>query len=232
MNDPHACEQTCTLSCSAPCGLHTPGERFSLAGILDRFRREASPGVCDTGRYRCRHFTWGEGPPLLFVHGLADSSQSFVLPAALLSHSFRCIAYDLPRGKDDGANLRRCTRADLVADLFALLDHVGARQSYVLASGFGTTVALAALRAAPERLPRAVLHAPVVHKPLSRTERAIAWLMRRWPGSLASLPLWRRLMQRLHHASFAALPPELWEHFIRSTGTLPARALGHRARLL
>src|SRR5262245_9718125 len=191
MNDPHSYKQTCTLSCSAPCGLHAPGERFSLAGVLDRFAREATQAVCDTGHYRCRYFTWGAGPPLLFIPGLMDSSQSFVLPAALLSHSFRCIAYDLPAGRDDGANLRHLTYADLVRDLFAVLDHAGARQSYLFGSGFGTTVALAALRAAPERLPRAVLHAPVVHKPLSRTERSIAWLMRRWPGSLASLPLWR-----------------------------------------
>src|SRR5438876_700522 len=109
MNAPFPCEQTCTLSCSAPCGLHAPGERFSLTGVLDRFAREATQGVCDTGHYRCRYFTWGEGPPLLFVPGL---------------------------------------------------------------------------------------------------------------------------MHRLHPASFAALPPEQWDHFIGSTGTLPARALGHRARLL
>src|SRR5256885_1434324 len=130
MNDPRACEQTCSLSCSAPCGLHTPGERFSLAGVLDRFAREAVESVWDTGRYRCRSFTWGEGPPLLFVPGLMDSSRSFVLPAALLSRSFRCIGYDLPAGSD-GANLRRITHVDLVRDLFAVLDHAGARQSYL-----------------------------------------------------------------------------------------------------
>src|SRR5436305_126344 len=123
MHDPHACEQqTCTLSCSASCGRHAPGERFSLASILDRFAREAREGVCDTGGYRCRTFTWGEGPPLLFVPGLMDSSRSFVLPAALLSRSFRCIAYDLPTGRE-GADLRRLTHADLVHDLFAVLDH-------------------------------------------------------------------------------------------------------------
>src|SRR5438034_1240525 len=84
------------------------------------------------------------------------NSRSFVLPAALLSRSFRCIAYDLPSGREDGADLRRLTHADLVRDLFAVLDHAGARQSYLFGSGFGTTLALAALRAAPERLPRAV----------------------------------------------------------------------------
>jgi len=232
MHPPAPCEQTCTLSCATPCGLHAPGERLSLADALGRWEREATQGICDTGRYRCRYFTWGEGPPLLFVHGLADSSQSFVMPAALLSRSFRCIAYDLPRSGGDGAGLARYTHADLVSDVYALLDHVGARQSYVFASGFGTTIALAALRGAPQRLPRAVLHAPVVHKPLTLTERGVAWLMRRWPGSLASLPLWRRLMVRLHRASFAALPPEVWTHYLDTTGALPARAFGRQARLL
>src|SRR5262249_10187400 len=145
MNVTHSCEQTCKLTCPAPCGLHAPGERFSLAGILDRFAREATQGVCNTGRSRCRYFTWGAGPPLLFVHGLMDNSEAFLLPAALLSRSFRCIAYDLPRG-DDGTDLRDVTWVTLVDDLFALLDHVGARQSYLFGSGFGTAVAVAALR--------------------------------------------------------------------------------------
>src|SRR5947208_3117129 len=109
MNEPHSCEQTCTQSCSAPCGAHGPPGRLSLAEAFGRFEREATRGVCDTGRYRCRYFSWGEGPPLLFLHGLADSSQTFVLPAALLASSFRCIAYDLPSGADDGASLRRYT---------------------------------------------------------------------------------------------------------------------------
>ncbi len=232
MNDT-PCGQACTQSCTTPCdgaGHHAP--RPSLAEALDRFGREATRGVCDTGRYRCRYFSWGEGPPLLFIHGLADSSQSFVLPAALLSRSFRCVAYDLPQGGDDGADLRRHAHADLVADVGALLDHLGLRQSYLFASSFGTTVALAALRAGPERLPRAVLHAPVTHKPLTLTERLFVRLMSHWPGTLASLPLRGKLMRKLHFSPFAGLPSEVWEHFLGHTGGLPARALGRHARMM
>src|SRR6266849_3571052 len=77
MSDIPSCGQTCTHSCSTPCG--------GIGEALDRFNREAVRGVCDTGRYRCRHFTWGDGPPLLFIHGLTDSSQAFLPTLAHLS---------------------------------------------------------------------------------------------------------------------------------------------------
>src|SRR5579864_1981936 len=95
-----------------------------LKDILERFEREASWGECATGRYRCRYFVWGSGPPLVFVHGLCDEADSFVLPIAPLSREFRCIAYDLPLGNGDGANLRGYRHGHLVADLYALLDHL------------------------------------------------------------------------------------------------------------
>lgn len=230
MNDTAPCGQVCTQSCTTPCTAHVEAERLPLGPTLERFGREAVRGVCDTGR--CRYFTWGDGPPLVFLHGLADSSQAFVLPCALLSRSFRCIAYDLPTGAGDGARLRRYTHADLVADLWALLDHLGVRQSYVFGSSLGAAVALAALRERPERLPRAVLHAPLVHKPLRRAERLFAWLMSHWPGSMASLPFRTKLLHELHRAPFAGQPAEVWEHYLAYSGALPIRAVGRQARLL
>jgi len=130
MSDPHTppCEQSCTASCAATCPSSSPG--IPLPEAIERFGREATQGSCDTGRYRCRYFTWGSGPPLVFLHGLADTSRAFILPSALLARSFQCIAYDLPDGSD-GADLKRYTHADMVADLFALLDHLGVKQSYV-----------------------------------------------------------------------------------------------------
>ena len=62
------------------------------------------------------------------------------------SRWFRCIAYDLPSGREDGACLKRYTHADLVNDLWSVLDHLDVKQSYLYAAGFGSTVALAALK--------------------------------------------------------------------------------------
>src|SRR5207247_249466 len=97
------------------CALH-PGERVApivLAEALARFDREAVQSVCDSGRYRMPYYSWGEGPPLLFVHGVGDSGRSFIQPIARLSAHFRCIAYELPSGHRDGARLRRHSHDDL-----------------------------------------------------------------------------------------------------------------------
>ena len=158
---------SCPSEAVATCPLHAAPK---LANILHRFETEAEHGVCDTGRYRCRYAVWGQGPPLLFIHGLSDRARSFALVYASLSRHFRCIAYDLPTGKGDGARLHRYTHADLAADVFALLDHLNLPRSYVLGSSFGATIALAALHACPERLPRAVLQGGFAHRPLAAAE--------------------------------------------------------------
>src|SRR5207245_6866652 len=107
MTDPHSGDPARLATCAAPSAAPPPPR--TLAEALERFEKEAVRGTCDTGRYRCSYSTWGEGPPLVFLHGLADSSQAFVMPMALLSRFFRCISYDLPTGRDDGARLSRYT---------------------------------------------------------------------------------------------------------------------------
>ena len=156
MNETHPCGQPCGLPCADACALQPPPAPLVLEEALERFGREAVRGTCDTGRYRMPYYSWGEGPPLVFIHGASDSSRAFLLPIARLSAHFRCVAYDLPAGKADGARLPGYTHADLVRDFWALLDHLGLRQSYVFGSSFGSTVALAALHERPQRLPRAV----------------------------------------------------------------------------
>src|SRR2546430_1148345 len=132
-------------------------EPITPSAALTRLAREARRGVCDTGRYRCPYYVWGHGPNLLFIPGLCDDALSFVMSMPLLRERFRCIAYDLPAGQGDGARLGAYRHADYVADAFALLDHLGADESFVFGSSFGATIALAAMHAEPERFPKAVL---------------------------------------------------------------------------
>ncbi len=122
---------------------------LNIGEVLDTFFREAERAVCDTGRYRCSYYAWGKGPALVFIPGLCDDQLSFVLPIARLKEHFRCIAYNLPSGQGDGASLGRYRHADYVADLLALLDHLGESQAYLFGSSFGSTITLGALRAAP-----------------------------------------------------------------------------------
>jgi pimeloyl-ACP methyl ester carboxylesterase len=178
------------------------------------------------------YYTWGSGPPLLFIHGMADGSRSFLQPVARLASHFRCIAYDLPAGRGDGARLRRYRHDDLVEDVWALLEHLGVRRSYVLASSFGCTIALKALRGRPERLPRAVLQGGLAHRPLTRAEHLLARVACFVPGSMARVPLYQTLTRALHREAFAGRPPAVWDYFLECLGGAAVAAVAHRALLL
>jgi pimeloyl-ACP methyl ester carboxylesterase len=214
------------LCCPVTCGM------LQLADALRMQEREARRGVCDTGRYRCAYSTWGEGPPLAFIPGLSDDASCFVLPMALLKGSFRCIAYDLPTGRGDGARLGRYRHADFVADLLALLDHLGARRCYLFGSSFGSTIALAAMHDFPARFPRAVLQGGFARRPLAWAEVTLARLARYWPWPMRCLPLREPILGRAHHAPFAARPDDVWQYFLQCWGKQPMAAVARRALVL
>lgn len=221
--------KACGLDVATCCPATAPA---ALAETLARFEREAVRGVCDTGRYRCPYFSWGQGPPLLLIHGIADDARSFVQLAAGLTAHFRCIAYDLPTGIGDGARLSRYTHRDLVADAFALLDHLGCRRSYVFGSSFGSTIALEALRTRPERLPRAVLQGGFARRQLTWAEYLLIRLMRHWPGQVGALPLRRAALRRANARAFAAVPADVWDYFFERSNGQPVAAVAQRAMLI
>jgi pimeloyl-ACP methyl ester carboxylesterase len=203
-----------------------------LSEALDRFANEAVQGTCNTGRYRMPYYVWGQGPPLVFVHGLWDCSRSFVMSVSRLSAHFRCIAYDQPCGGSDGARLAHYTHADLVEDLWALLNHLGISQSYILASSFGATIALQALRQQPERLPRAILQGGLAYRPLRRAELLTARLARFLPGTTARMPLRQRLLRLVNRSLFDSRPPEVWDYFVDCNGRSRIAAVAWQALLL
>jgi 3-oxoadipate enol-lactonase len=161
----------------------------SLSAALHQWDREAHRGVCDTARYRMPYFVWGSGPPVVFIHGLADTSRAFIPAMAALRRDFTCIGYDLPAGGPDGARLGAYRHRHLVADLFALLEHLRFRQAHVFGSSFGSTIVLAALYARPDWTTRAVLQGGFAYRPLAPWERILCGFARYWPGPLGTLPL-------------------------------------------
>jgi pimeloyl-ACP methyl ester carboxylesterase len=225
LNDGHECDHASSGVCPA-------GPPLTLHDAWDRFAREATQGVFDTGRYRCPYFDWGNGPPLLFIPGAAATGRSFVFTIARLTAFFRCIAYDLPTGRGDGARLGRTTHADLVADTFALLDHLGIRQAYLFGSSFGATIALSAMHARPERTPRAILQGGFAWRPLARSERNLARMARYWPGTMRFLPFRTKALRMAHYGPFADRPPEIWDYFIKYTGEVPIATLARHVLLL
>lgn len=207
-------------------------ETISLSEALRRFQVEAIPGVCDTGRYRCSYYSWGQGPTLICIPGMSDDARSFIMLCAHLARDFRCIAYDLPAGDGDGASLQRYRHGHLVEDGRALLDHLSIKQSYLLGSSFGATIALAALGKYPDRFKGAVLQGGFARRPLAPAEVLLAGLARYWPGTMKSLPFRDKILFQTHHEPFARLPPEIWDYFLSRWNSLPKAAVARRAWLV
>jgi pimeloyl-ACP methyl ester carboxylesterase len=125
--------------------------------------------------------------------------------------------------------LDRYRHADLVSDLFAMLDHAGLRQAYPLGVSFGSTVALAALHAQPDRFPRGLLQGGFAYRPLAWAEVLLASMARWWPGSLDHLPLRRFLFKQALEPSFDHREPDIWRYYLDHDGSQPIAAVARRA---
>lgn len=204
-----------------------------LVEALSRWRREARHGQFDTGRYRCRFFAWGAGPPLVFIHGLCDVARSFVPVMEPLRRHFTCVGYDMPDGGPDGARLGATRHHHLVADLFALLDHLGCRTADLFASSFGSTVGFAALATQRSRFRRAVVQGGFAYRPMARWERGLSAFLRYLPGPMGTLPL----RDRIHFhpsdlAVFRGRPPEVFRFACENTDAPTKAAVARRGLML
>ena len=196
---------------------------------ISAFRGSATHGRLDTGRYRMRYFAWGSGPPVVFVHGMADAARAFLSVMHSLVARHTCIAYELPDGTTDGSRLARYTLADYAGDLVALLDHLRLPRAAVVGSSFGSLIALSALAAHPDRLTRGVLQNGFAHRPATRLQRQLARSARFWPGWVGDWPaIHRRVMWHLERRMLSALPPPVADAFFAHAGRTPLRAVALR----
>lgn len=218
-------------SCGSACATVSPSQPISLETALSRFDNEARRGECDTGRYRCRYFSWGDGPPLVMIPGLGSDARAYIPLAAHLSSQFRCVLYDLPTGRDDGANLNRYDLTGLGDDVIALLDHLREREASVIGWSFGSMIALHTMAQSPDRLKRAVLLGGFARRRLAPAEVLLARLLRHCHAPMRRLPFHNRLMTYSHHEPFAE-QPELWDFFLQRCGAAPIAVVAQRALLL
>jgi pimeloyl-ACP methyl ester carboxylesterase len=197
------------------------------------FRQQARQGVLNTPRYRMRYFTWGHGPPLIFIHGMADTGRAFVMVMHRLIERFTCIGYELPNGCSDGADLLHYTLPDYTADLVNLLDHLGHQRAAVLGSSFGSLIALASLASSPERWTHGILENGFARRPLNRFQRALAHLSRFWPGFFGDWPaIYRWVMQKVEPPALTSTPRPVTEFTIECGGATPIRASSLRSILI
>ena len=98
-----------------------------------------------------------EGRPVLLVHGYTDSSRSWSLPAAQLTHRYRLIAVDL-RGHGASSAPECCyTIPDMVHDLRLLLDHLKVEKVDFVGHSLGSMIGQVFAQRHPDRLRKLVL---------------------------------------------------------------------------
>jgi 3-oxoadipate enol-lactonase len=98
----------------------------------------------------------GDGPPLLFLHGLGGSRSSWDPQLAGLSDRWRCIAWDMP-GYGDSAPVAPLTYEAIADRLVAMLDDLDLAMADVVGLSFGGMHALHAALRHPGRIGRLVL---------------------------------------------------------------------------
>lgn len=206
--------------------------RLVLADCLAHWQREAKHGEFDTGRYRCRFVSWGQGPPLILIPGMASDAISFAMLMDRLKTHFRCISYELPEGGPDGARLLRYRHDDLVRDLFALVDHLAIAECVVLGYSFGSTIALAAMHEQPARFSRGILLGGFAQRHLAPAEVLLASFARFMPGTLGQLPLRRQIIENNHREPFLQRERAAWDFFMERTCRIPMRAVASRALMV
>ena len=172
---------------------------------------------------RIRYRERGEGPPLVFAHGLLVNGDLWRKVVPLLADGHRCITPDLPLGSHElpvgpDADLTPPGLADLLADF---IDAVGAREGTLVANDTAGALSQILVTRRPDAVARLVLTScdsfenflPMMFKPL----RILGGYV---PGSAAVLGQAMRLraLQR-SPAGFGLLtksgfPPEVANSFV------------------
>lgn len=117
------------------------------------------------------HYTLeGDGPILLFVHGLGGNAENWILQRKSFSRRHRVVALDLPgHGRSEGRDVgfRRYWQA-----ILALCDHLGAETVAICGLSKGARASLMFAARRPERVSHiAVVNAFVHLRPADRAER-------------------------------------------------------------
>jgi 2-hydroxy-6-oxonona-2,4-dienedioate hydrolase len=145
----------------------------------------------------------GDGPPVLFIHGVATSGVSWAGLAAR-AHGFRCLILDRPGtglSQPLGRPVDPATLAAIADVLVAdVLDALDLPSAHLVASSFGGYMALRSAAATPERVERMVqfswpVGAPTPTLPLFLRAMSLPGFRR----LVESLPRTERSMRLLFH---------------------------------
>jgi pimeloyl-ACP methyl ester carboxylesterase len=200
---------------------------------VSRYDESAQVGVWPGPRYRMTYRMLGDGPPLLWIPGIASTYRSYAIALNRLAERFQTIQYEFPGDRAlDGARLSRISHDHLVDDLFGLIDHLRLGRVFLVGLSFGATIVLKALHREPRRFPRSVVQGAFAHRQFTAAERIALFLGRRFPGTVSRLPLRETVLAYNNKMDFPGLLEDRWSFYVEQNGLTPIKALAHRTSIL
>lgn len=112
--------------------------------------------LIDIGATRLFVRAFGEGPPLLLIHGLGSSGDDWAFQLPDWSRRFRLIVPDLRGCGRSDTPLGQYSIAGFAEDLVALIDRLGIQRCAVVGFSMGGAVALEMALQHPQRIERLV----------------------------------------------------------------------------
>ncbi|MFO0892225.1 MAG: alpha/beta hydrolase [Isosphaeraceae bacterium] len=200
---------------------------------LLRYEQAATVGTWDGPRYRMTYRILGDGPPLIWLPGIAASHRVYCLVLNRLAERFQTIQLTYPGDRPgDGARLGRIRHEHLVDDLFGLIEHLGIGRAFLAGISFGSTVGLRAIHREPRRFPRSVLQGAFGHRQFTAAERLALFFGRMIPGNASRLPFRERVLTYNNRLEFPRIIEDRWPFYLEQNGLTPIRALAHRTSLV
>src|SRR5581483_7534884 len=112
--------ETATATARPPCPAPA-----NMVREVPEYDRRAEVGTWQGPRYRMTYRVLGDGAPLILVPGIASTYRGYAITLNRLAERFRTVIFDYPgENPGDGARFGRIGHADLVSDLFGLIDHL------------------------------------------------------------------------------------------------------------
>lgn len=197
------------------------------------YDRLAEVGTWDGPRYRMTYRALGDGPPLILVPGIASTYRGYAITLNRLSKRFRTVIYDYPgENPGDGARLGRIRHADLVDDLFGLIEHLRFGRVFLFGMSFGTTVTFASLRREPRRFPRAAVQGAFAHRRFTAAERIALRLGRLIPGTAGRLPFRERILAWNNQSHFPSILSDRWDYYLEQNAQTSIAGMARRLDML
>jgi pimeloyl-ACP methyl ester carboxylesterase len=203
-----------------------------LTQLLLEYNESATFGTIETYTTQLHYSEWGNGRPLVFIHGLTERGCSFAPIMYRLKDQFCCISVELANGKDDDAFIGSYTHESYVGDIHNLCLSMKLEKPMLFASSFGATIALGFLSSYPDLASAAVLQGAFARRPLAGPEKMLAKIAQIFPGRMRHMPNREKVMTLSAKPQFANAEAGMYEFCSENASDTPIRTAALRGLIL